>query len=325
MTTSRRQVLAAAGALGLTTLGLPAFAQDAFPSRPVRIVAPVPPGNGSDVALRVLAKEMSQITGQPFVVDNKPGGNNTIGAQAVLGAPADGYTLFFASNAAMAANVPTLKNPGYDPVADFAPVGLAIRARWVLAVPATAPYTSIEQLVAAGKRDPKLLSAAAGSTGFQMASALFARGAGVPVNVIPYKGTPPAVQDAVGGQVSFVIADLSTLLPLITAGKLRPLVALSDERMSILPDVPTMKEKGYGATALHSWAALFAPAKTPPAVVQRLAAVMEQAVKSEAFRKYAAEVRSDASFLGPQPLAAFQKSQIEAYREAMVVAGIEAQ
>jgi tripartite-type tricarboxylate transporter receptor subunit TctC len=291
----------------------------------VRIVAPVPAGNGSDVALRVLAKEMSQLSGQTFVVDNKPGGNNTIGAQSVLGAAPDGYTLFFASNAAMAANVPTLKSPGYDPVGDFAPIGLAIRARWVLAVPVSAPYTSIEQLVAAGKRDPKLLSAAAGSSGFQMASALFARGAGIQVNVIPYKGTPPAVQDAVGGQVSFVIADLSTVLPLISAGKLRPLAVLSEERLPLLHEVPTTKEKGYGGTALHSWAGLFAPAKTPPAVVQRLASLLEKATQSESFRKYASDVNSDPSFLGPVPLATFQKNQIQAYREAMAAAGMEPQ
>lgn len=325
MPTNRRHALGALTALGFAALALPAAAQEPFPSRPVRIVAPVPAGNGSDVALRVLAKEMTQLTGQPFLVENKPGGNNAIGAQAVLNAPADGYTLFFASNAAMAANVSALKNPGYDAVADFVPIGLAIRARWVLAVPASSPYTTIEQLVAAGKRDPKLLSGAAGSSGFQMATALFARGAGVQVNVVPYKGTPPAVQDAVGGQVSFVIADLSTLLPLISGGKLRPLGVLSDERLSLLPDTPTLKEKGYGATALHSWAGLFAPARTPPAAAQRLAVLLEQAVKSEAFRKYANEVRSDATFLGPTALAGFQKSQIEAYREAMAVAGIEAQ
>jgi tripartite-type tricarboxylate transporter receptor subunit TctC len=325
MTLDRRQTLGALGALALGAIGRPALAQDDFPARAVRIVAPVPPGNGSDVALRVLAREMSQITGQPFVVDNKPGGNNAIGAQAVLSAPADGYTLFFASNAAMAANVPTLKNPGYDPVGDFTPVGLAIRARWVLAVPANSPYTTIDQLVAAGKRDPKLLSAAAGSTGFQMASALFARGAGIQVNVIPYKGTPPAVQDAVGGQVSFTIADLSTVLPLIAGGKLRPLAVLSEERLPLLREVPTTREKGYGGTALHSWAALFAPAKTPAPVVQRMAALLEKATQSEAFRKYAGEVNSDPNFLGPVALASFQKGQIQAYREAMAAAGLEPQ
>ncbi|MDB5900139.1 MAG: hypothetical protein JWP41_3741 [Ramlibacter sp.] len=324
----RRPIVAALGALALTAfsaLTLPALAQDNFPSRPVRIVAPVPPGNGSDVALRVLAREMSQLTGQPFVVDNKPGGNNAIGAQSVLAAPADGYTLFFASNAAMAANVPTLKNPGYDPVADFTPIGLAIRARWVLAVPSTSPYLTIEQLVAAGKRDPKLLSAAAGSSGFQMASALFARGAGIQVNVIPYKGTPPAVQDTVGGQVAFTIADLSTVLPLISAGKLRPLAVLSEERLPLLHEVPTTREKGYGGTALLSWAGLFAPARTPAPVVQRLAALLEKATQSEAFRKYAADVNSDPGFLGPAALASFQKVQIQAYRDAMAAAGLEPQ
>ncbi len=318
----RRQVLGAMSALAAAPF---AFAQDSFPSRTVRLIAPVPAGNGSDVALRILAKEMSQATGQPFVVENRPGGNNTIGAQAVLSAPADGYTLFFGTNASMAANAATLKNPGYDPVGDFIPVGLAIRARWVLAVPVSSPYNSIEQLIAAGKRDPKLLSAAAGSTGFQMAAALFSKGAGVNINVIPYKGTPPAVADAVGGQVSFVIADLSTLLPLLQSNKLRPLAVLADERLALLPDVPTTREKGYGGTALHSWAALFAPAKTPPAVQQRLAALMEKAVQSEAFRKYAADVNSEAPFIGPTGLGQFQKAQIQAYRDAMAAAGVEPQ
>ncbi|VWX61548.1 conserved exported hypothetical protein [Burkholderiales bacterium 8X] len=326
MPIDRRRLLATLGVLASATLlSSGVLAQDDFPTRAVRIVAPVPPGNGSDVALRVLAKEMTQLTGQPFVIDNKPGGNNAIGAQAVLSAPADGYTLFFASNAAMAANVPTLKSPGYDPVGDFAPIGLAIRARWVLAVPATSPHATIEQLVAAGKRDPKLLSAAAGSTGFQMATALFARGAGIGVNVIPYKGTPPAVQDTVGGQVGFTIADLSTVLPLITAGKLRPLAVLSEERLPLLPGVPTTQEKGYGGTALLSWAGLFAPANTPARVKDKLASLLEKATQSEAFKKYASEVSSDPSFMGPAPLAAFQKAQIQAYRDAMAAAGMEPQ
>jgi len=318
----RREILGAVAALVASRF---AIAQETYPNRPVRLIAPVPAGNGSDVALRLIAREMSQATGQPFVVENRPGGNNAIGAQAVLSAPHDGYTLFFGTNASMAANVPTLKAPGYDPVNDFVPVGLTIRARWVLAVPANSPYATVEQLVAAGKRDPKLLSAAAGSTGFQMASALFAKGAGTSVNVIPYKGTPPAVQDAVGGQVSFVIADLSTLLPLLQSGKLKPLAVLADERLALLPDVPTTREKGYGGTALHSWAAMFAPAKTPQPVVQRLAALVERAVQSDAFRKYAAEVNSEASFLGPVQLAQFQKAQIQAYRDAMAAAGVEPQ
>lgn len=319
-----RRLVLAAGA-GLAVLPRAPWAQEAFPSRPLRLILPVVAGNGSDVFARALAKEMQALGGQPVLIDNRPGGNAVIAARAVLQSPADGYTLFFGSNASNAANVATLKEPGFDPVADFAPVALTVRARPVLAVGMDSPFRSIEQLVAAGKRDPALLSAACGSTAHQMLVAMFARGAGVPVRIIPYKGTPQAVQDTVGGVVSLMIADAPTLMPMIQGGKLRPLVVTSDDRLPMLDAVPTVRELGYGSIPLYSWAALFAPARTPPAAVQRIAQLAEQALRSEGMQRFAAEARVELAYLGPAALAAFQKDQIAVYREAVAVAGIEPQ
>ncbi|HYF20883.1 MAG TPA: tripartite tricarboxylate transporter substrate binding protein [Ramlibacter sp.] len=322
MNLNRRQALLATCAAALPAS---AFPQESFPSRPVRVIVPLPAGATSDVGMRVLAKELSQLAGQPFIVENRPGGNNAIGAQAVLSAPPDGYTLLVGSNASMAANMAMLRRPGYDAINDFTPVGLMVNARWVMVVPASSPHATMEQLVAAAKREPKSMNAAASSSGYHLATALFARAAGVTLNVVPYKGTPPAFQDLIGGQVGMMVVDLSSALPLVASGRLRALGVVSDERLAVLPEVPTLKERGYGSTSLHSWAALFAPAKTPPATVQRLAVLLEQAMKTETYRRHAAETRSEATFVGPAPMAAFQKSQVEAYREAMLVAGIQAE
>jgi tripartite-type tricarboxylate transporter receptor subunit TctC len=325
MISFRLRAVIVAASLVLAGLAFPVAAQEAFPARQVRIVAPVPAGNGSDVAMRVLAKELTQMTGQPFIVENHPGGNNVIGAQAVLRSPADGYTLFLGSNATMAANVSAFKELGYDPVRDMTPVAMFIRAPWVLVTSTSSAFPTIDALVAAGKRDPKLLSSADGSAGFQLATALFANMAGVTINQAMYKGAAPAVQDLAGNQVSLAVVDLSTALPLIKGGRLRPLLALTNERIAMLPDVPSVRDKGYGSMPLHSWAGLFVKSGTPPAAVDALAALIERATRSPAYARFVAEVNSEATFMGPQPLRTFQLQQIQSYRDAMRLAGVQPQ
>jgi tripartite-type tricarboxylate transporter receptor subunit TctC len=324
MTINRRQALAVL-ATSFGTSALQVSAQEAFPARPVKLILPVVAGNGSDVFARALAKELGTLSGHPFVIDNRPGGNSVIAARAVIQSPADGYTLFFGTNASNAANVATLKDPGFDPVADFTPIALAVRARPVLTVGVDSPYKSIEQLVAAGRRDPELLSAACGSVAHQMLVAMFARGAGMKIRAVPYKGTPQAIHDTVGNQVSLMIADAPTLVPMIQGGKLRALVVTSDDRLPTLPDVPTVKEKGLGSIPLYSWAGLYAPARTPPALIQRLTQLTEQALKTEAMRKFAAEARVELAYMDPSTFSTFQKDQIATYRDAVALAGIETQ
>lgn len=273
----------------------------------------------------MLAKELQQLTGQPFVVDNKPGGNNLIGVQALHAAPADGYTLFFASNGVMAANVAAFKNPGYDPIKDFTPIGMALKSRWVLAVSAASPYQTIEDLVAAGRADPKLLSAGAGSAGYQMAAALFAKATGTQVNIIPYKGTAHATADVAGGQISFAVADGGAFKSLVASNKLRALVVFGDERSPLFPQVPSLKERGFGSTSLYSWAGLWGPPRLPPAVATRLTTLMAEALRKEDFLRFLAESGAEVGTEGPEQLTVFQKSQIEEYRHAMGVAGLEPQ
>lgn len=321
-----RRVLNQLAITGLAGLVLPrAMAQEAFPTRPVRIIVPIPAGGATDVAARVLAKEFSQATKQAFLVENRPGGNNVIAAQAVISSPADGHTMMIGSNASMAANVPGFKNLGYDPIKDFTPVGMVVRAYWVLVVSSASPYATLEDLVAAARQRPGVLSAGEASSGFQLATALFARDAGIKLNDIPYKGTVPTLQDLMGRQIDLAIVDLSTALPLVQSGKLRALVGFADKRSAAMPDVPTLKEKGYASIPLHSWAGFFVRSETPAPVVAQLAALVKAAVGSDSYRKYIAEVNSEAVFESPGATLEFQKAQIEAYRQAMKVAGIEAQ
>ena len=303
-------------------LPMASLAQETFPSKPLRIILPVPPGAGTDVAARVLSVELQQLSGQPVTVENKPGGNNVIGAQAVLSLPADGHALFFGSNASMAANVVMFKQLGYNPLADFQAAAPIFIARWVLTVGAGSPYASIEALIQDGTRTPGKVNTGVGTSGMQMAASLLLKRVGVAANMVPYKGVPQALTDTASGQVAMTVTDIPSALPLIRGGKLKALVVMSDDRNPVLPNVPTMREKGYGTMPLYGWGAMFVKANTPVAIVNRLHDLLERSVRSAAFTRYLMESNNEPMFMSASALAEFQKEQVNAYREGMATAGI---
>ncbi len=319
---TRRSALAAAAAALLPALSLALHAAD---DKPLRIIVTVPPGNGTDIAARVLAKEIMRTGAQQVVVENRPGGNNVIAAQAVLGSPADGTTVLFGSNSVMASNAVAFKAPGYDALKDFVPVGMVLRAYWVLVVASASPYQTLEDVVSAAKQKPGQLSSGDGTSSFQLSTSVFARNAGIRFNQVPYKGVAQALQDLIGRNVDVVLADLSTALPLIQSGRVRAVASFGQKRFAQLAEVPTVQERGFGQTPLHSWAGFFVRADTPPAAVARLSALTEKAVRSEAFGKYVSDVMSEAMYMPPEQTAAFQREQIEEFRKAMAVAGVEPQ
>ena len=318
MARGRRQVLGWAAGGGAALLAAPgaSFAQTggAFPSRPVRILVSLPPGSGADTIARFLSKHLSQSLQQPFVVENRPGANSFLASQAVATAPADGYTMYVASNSPMTTNVVAFRQLPYDPVRDFAPVAGGAKFPMVFVVSASSSYRQLADLVGALRQSPGKFSYASGTATYRLAIEQFHLQNGVSAIHVPYKGTAPALVDVAAGTAEYSIADVSAVLPLIRSGKLRPLAVTSRERVKDLADVPTMIEAGNPNYEFYAWVAAFYPAKVEPAIVERVAAAIGQAMRSPEAAAFLGDIGGQAFLAGPKELGEFQRAEIAAMR-----------
>jgi tripartite-type tricarboxylate transporter receptor subunit TctC len=266
-------------ALGAASCG---FAQtQAWPTRPVRVVIPFPPGGTLDTVGRLLAQKLGDQTGQPFIVENRPGGNGVIGADVVSKAPADGYTLLF--NASTFTTAPmTMKSVPYEVVRDFTPVALVAKAPLSVAINKNLPITDVKSLISYAKANPGKMTFAVGSIGSagHLSTELLKRAGGLDYLIVPYKGTAPAFQDLIGGQIDGFIDPILGSLQYHKSGMLRVVAVTSANRATSLPNVPTVGESipGY---EFYSWYGLWGPAKLPPAITQRLNAEVNKALGTD--------------------------------------------
>jgi tripartite-type tricarboxylate transporter receptor subunit TctC len=258
----------------------------AYPEKIIRIVVPFAPGGGTDVVARTLAQEMAKDLGATVIIENKPGAGTIIGTQAVAASEPDGYTLLMgtfanAVNPSLNAKLP------YDPHKDFAPVALIARSFNIVVVNSASPIKSIDDLVAAAKSDPNKLSYGTYGTGTSahLAGELFKSMAKVNLTTVPYKGAAPAITDLLGGQIQVMFTTVASAASLIAGGQLRALAVTSAERSPAFPDIPTVAEAGVPGYAAESWYGLYAPAKTPVEIIDRLNKSAAAAVQSEAFKK----------------------------------------
>lgn len=257
------------------------FAQT-YPSRPVKIIVPYPPGGVTDLFARVLGQQMQESLGQSFVVENKPGASQMVGAMLVAKAPPDGYTLYVGSITSLAINAYTQKSIQYDPVKDFAPVSLAMTMPLFLVVnPNTVPVNNVTELIALLKASPgKYTFSTTGNGGStHMAGELFKIMTGTDMTAIPYKGSAPGIADVVAGQVHLSFDPGSSTFPSIKAGKLRALAVTGRQRFSQLPDLPTIAESGVPGYESVVWFGIATTAGTPPAVTAKLAQEMNRILR----------------------------------------------
>jgi tripartite-type tricarboxylate transporter receptor subunit TctC len=264
----------------------------AYPSHPVRIVVPFPAGGTTDILARAVAQRFSEALGQPFIVDNRPGAGGNIGAELVARSAPDGYTLVMGTVGTHAINPSLYAKMPYDHVKDFVPVFLVAGVPNVLEVNPDVPVHTVAELVAYAKANPgKLNFASSGSgTSIHLSGELFKTMSGVTMQHVPYKGSAPALQDLLGGQVQLMFDNLPSSMALIKSGKLRPIAVTSAHRSAALPDLPTIAESGYPGFEASSWFGLLAPAGTPAAVVARLNAEGNKWLASpEAKEKLAAQ------------------------------------
>lgn len=271
----------AAGAAMLAALPV-AQAQTApatYPTRPVRVIIPYPPGGSGELFARPIAKRLTEVWGQNVLLDFKPGAGGTIASELLAQSPPDGYTLLVVL-AAHAINPSLYPKLPYDTLKDFAPVSMAATLPLVLEVTPSVPAKSVAELIALAKREPRLLNFASAGNGntSHLTGELFKKAAGVEMQHVPYKGSGPAVVALVGGEVQLMFDSLSSSLAQIQAGKLRPLAVASARRSNVMPEIPTIAESGLPGFVVEPWYGFLAPGATPKALVAKISQDINQAL-----------------------------------------------
>ncbi len=263
----------------LVSLAVPASAQDAYPAKPIRVVVGYSAGGGNDLVMRVIAPKMSEALGQPVIVENRPGAQSIIAAEHVAKSAPDGYTILMGPSGPITINPATYSKLPYEPQADFAPIGMICSFPLIVAVNPKLPIHSIKDLIAYAKANPGKANYASSAGVFQISTELFKQKTGTDFVLIPYKGSGDSVQAVVGGQVMMTFVDPAPVSGPLKAGSVRGLAVTSAKRHPSWPDVPTFTELGMPDLEVPVWMALFAPAKTPPAIVARLQKEMARAVQ----------------------------------------------
>jgi tripartite-type tricarboxylate transporter receptor subunit TctC len=298
-------------ALGLLLFSLAASAQ-AWPARPIRMVIPLSPGGFADVPGRMLAARLSGALGKQVYVENKPGAGGTIGADSVAKSPPDGYHLLLTGTPHVVA--PWLyRNMPYDALRDFAPVALVATGPYILVVHPQLGVSSVRELIAAARSQPGRIDYASSGNGSaqHLVTSLFASTAGIQLNHVPYKGSGPAMQDLVSGQVKVSFAGIPNALNHMKAGRLRALAVSTAKRWPDLPDVPTVAESGFPGYDATLWLNLAAPAGTAAEIVQRLHAETVKALQDKELQQSFRGAGVEATAMGPQELALFMRSEYE--------------
>ena len=294
-----------------------------YPDRPMTFVVPFAAGSATDQLARAIAQEVTAQTKQPVVIDNKAGASGFIGAQAVAKAAPDGYTVFITTNTTHAANEHLFKSIPYDPVRDFEPVSGLAKGGQVLVIAPSMQARSVQELIAFAKANPGKVSFGSGSSSSRIAGELFQQMSGTKLLHVPYKSNPQAVSDLLGGQISMMITDVATGLPQVKAGKLRALGVSSQNRIGLLPDVPTISEAGLPGYEMSFWFAAYVPAKTPPAIVARLNTLLVNAVQGAATRSLFESTGLQGFTTSPEGLAKFRQAESQKWARIIKAAGIE--
>jgi tripartite-type tricarboxylate transporter receptor subunit TctC len=297
-----------------------------WPTKPIRVVVPFPPGGGTDIVARTVTPKMAEILGQPFVIENRAGAGGNIGTDAVAKSPADGYTLLVAS-ASTAINTTLVPNLSWNFSRDFAPVVLMVVNNHLLAAHPSVPANNVRELLALAKAKPGQVTYASYGPGSSahLTAELFKLMAGVDLLHVPYKGAAPAVNDLLGGQVNIIFADVAAMLSHLKSGKLKALGIGSAKRFEGLPDVPTIAESGVPGFEAGGFLGLAAPAGTPPAVIQALNAAAQKSLAQPEVRDRLLGLASPPVGGSPEEFGSYMKREIDKWARVIRAANIKSE
>lgn len=322
MISSKRHVFLKAVAAGLLLLSFGLHAET-YPARPIRLVVPFPPGGPTDVLARIVATRLAEKLGQGVVVDNKPGASGMIGADMVAKAAPDGYTLL--ANASIHVINPSLyAKPRYDAIADFAPIGNLADVPLVLVVNPQVPARSVQELIALAKsaKPPLSFASSGNATAQHLSGEAFKATIGADsMQHIPYKGSSPALTDLVGGQVQLMFDSLPSSQPFIKSGSLRALAVTTSRRSSALPQIPTLAESGLPGFNFSTWYGMWAPAATPPAIVQRISREIAAIVRQPEVRQQFLALGAEPVGNTPEEFGAFTRSELAKWAQVVKQSG----
>ena len=295
-----------------------------YPEKTVTMVAPFPAGGSVDLVARAVAREMSDAWKQPVIVSNRPGASGNIGAEQVVRAPPDGYTLLMGTTA-LASSPAVYPKLGYDVTRDLAPVSLVVTMTNVLVVHPSIPASSVKELIALAKARPGTLNSASAGVGSSnhLALVLFNMMSGANVSHVPYKGAAPAVTDVMGGHVAMTFVPIAAALPPVRAGKLRPLGVTAAKRSAELPNVPTIGEAGVPGYDASGWNALLAPRATPREIVLKVNAAVRESLAAPKVKEILASSGAEAAPTSPEGLARFLQAEIAKWGKVVKAAGIK--
>ena len=312
-------VLAAAAA----AFYAPGLHAQTYPTRPISLVNVFGAGSGSDTVCRVLAEPLGAALKQPVIVEDRPGADGALGATYVAKANPDGYTLMMATNSPLSADPFLLKDLSYDPIKDFTPVTRVGSFTLMLVINPSIPAHSVKELIAYAKANPGKLSFASGNTSGIVAGETLKHWARIDMLHVPYKSTPPAIEDILGGRVSMMFADLTTAMPHVRVGTLRALAITRIKRTALFPELPTMDEAGVEGFDLDSWGGIVAPAHTPPEIVTRLNGELRKIIDDTAVKKRLMTVGFEAFSSSPEEFGSYIKLQLDKWGKMVADAEIK--
>ncbi|MFO1302979.1 MAG: tripartite tricarboxylate transporter substrate binding protein [Burkholderiales bacterium] len=313
------RILVAAAVLALAAV---ANAQQSYPTRPIRLIVPWPPGGGVDTAARILSQPLGERLGQPVVVDNKPGVAGNLGTALAAKEPADGYTLLMGSLSPNSVNPWLYSKLGFEPIKDFEYVGLAYIVPSFLVVPANSPANSPKDLVAMAKANPGKLNFGSGGVGSSqhLFSVMFNTATGIQTVHVPYKGTAPAENGLIAGEIDYMV-DPPTALPFVEGGRMKALAVASANRSPALPNVPTLDEVGIPNVHTSTWYGILAPAGTPKPIVDRLNREINAILKNPEIQARLLKNAAQSYDWTPEQFTKFAKDELERYKEVVRASG----
>ena len=317
-----RKLLLILAAAAATCLSAALYADD-YPSRPITMISVFGPGSASDTLCRIIADKLGPALGQPVIVEDRPGADGALAALYVHHQPADGYTLMLATNSPLSADPYLHKDVNYDPVKDFVPITRVGSFTLMLVVDPKLPIHSVQEMIDYAKANPGKLTFASGNTAGVVAVETIKHDAGVSMLHVPYKSTPPALEDIMGGRVSMMLADFTTAMPHVSAGTLRPIAVSRIRRSALFPDLPTLDEAGIRGFNLDTWAGVVAPAGTPPQIVTKLNGALRKIIDSPQAQAQFKNVGFEGFSSTPEELGDFIKAQLALWGKMIKNANIQ--